>query len=159
MIKINLLTDNSFNEEQMKKLTQAVSIVEQVWGLKKFETAVISQKFSQTSKTSLDVFGDLIFIQKKTLMLILNTVANNSETASTKTVTGVISIQSWYIKSSRLYDLVNTIAHEMCHCPEQGSYTHSFLYNRWIPFLRSRTNSVPYKIGNITQQIASQNSL
>lgn len=153
MIVIKPILGDGFSKEQATKIFAAIDGFQKVWNSSEFQRRVMKASFSQTNLDNDAIFKALTEIQNKTYMIGLNKVENGSETAATNTVTGITTLQCYWIDSSELGDLVNTLAHEYTHTPEGGSFTHSYLCSRWLPWTRSRPFSVPYQIGDITQEI------
>lgn len=148
-----------FSEKQEQKILEAVKQWDAVWMSKDFEQAVMKARFTQTNAKKADIYANITRECKGHGLVIkieLNSVKNGSETASTNTETGLVTLQSWYVESSSINDLVNTLSHESTHRPSQGAYTHSKYYNRWLPYLKLRPWSIPYQVGDITAQIAKR---
>lgn len=148
-----------FEKDEEAKLNKAASYINTIWMSDVFRQAVFNAKFTQTADDSSAVYSNLMRgMASPSAPLVVriskNLKANGSETASTNTVTGDMTLQAWYVAKSDVFTLVNTIAHEITHGPRLGSYRHSYLYNRWVPYLRSRPWSVSYQIGDITEKLA-----
>jgi hypothetical protein len=149
-----------FTAEQEAKIQEAVKRWDFVWCTEDFKRRVLQARFTQTSDSSAVIYEKITAGIKTSgivVKYVLNPVKNGSETAATDTVSGVTTIQSWYIESSDLNSLVNTLSHESTHRPTQGAYTHSKFYNRFVPYLKLRPWSVSYQVGDITEKLSLAN--
>lgn len=138
----------------INKIDAAIELWDKVWESEEFKKRVLAFQFSQTRDSSEAILNNALKANPRGLFYELNEVPNGSEMASTNTSTGVTSLQIIYLQGCEVLELVETLAHEFMHTPQAGSYTHSYLCTRWMPWTLSRPNSVPYKIGSLTRELA-----
>ena len=156
-----------FTEAQEDKIIKALDLWQQVWSSAEFKMEVMYYRgtkpsevgFAQNKDCNMEVLTKLCAVMVKKMSYELNPIPNGSETASTNTVTGVTTIQKQYLDSCTIPELVNTLSHESTHCPDQGKYTHSYLCTKWMPWTLSRPYSVPYGIGQITEDLITKLNL
>lgn len=156
MIKIHSILGDGFTMYQANKVLRAIEIGVQAWNNPEFERRVLTASFSQTSDSSKEIWSKLNATQGKTARIEINNIPNGSETAATNTVSGVIYLQVVYLNKCSMSDLIETIFHELTHCPEQGSYTHSYL--GWGPW-KNRYWSLPYQFGRMVSEMAQEMKL
>jgi hypothetical protein len=151
-----------FTEAQKSKINAAVKEWAQNWSTVDFKNKVRNfsyygtvNSFSQTSDSNEVVYGKIMGAISKHVTYAINSVANGSETAATNTSTGLTTLQVLYLDHASMPELENTLSHEYTHTPEGGSYTHSYLCTRWMPWTLVRPYSVPYGVGSITEEMSS----
>lgn len=153
MITVKGVLGDGFDMFQSKKICDAIEKCESIFNNKAFMSLVCGAEFTQTNDSAIKVYETIMAIPDKLFKICLNNIPNGSETAATNTVTGITSLQIEYIDKCSLKDLINTLMHEYTHTPEGGGYTHSYLYSRWIPYLKLRPWSVPYQVGDIAESL------
>ena len=156
MITIHSILGEGFTMYQANKVLRAIEAGVAAWNNPSFGKRVLDASFSQTSDSSRDVWLNLTSNKNKIARIEINNTPNGSETAATNTVTGVISLQVVYLNKCSTEDLIETLFHELTHCPEQGAYKHSYL--GWGPW-KNRYWSVPYQFGRMVSQMAQEMKL
>lgn len=158
MFKISATLDETYTMIQAHRVLRAIEIWTAVWNTPEFKDRVLSSSFTQTDvKTGEAVYEAITALGENAhAMYALDPEDNGSETARTDTVTGITTIDVRWLspETADLYDLVNTLSHEFTHTPQGGSFTHSAYYSRFVPYLSGRPFSVPYLVGDITEEIA-----
>lgn len=162
---ISIKSFGNATEPQAARIQGAVSIWDRVWQTEDFRQAVLnfrggpnSYGFTQQNKTNHVVYETIMahFQTGLEVRYAINQVPNGSETATTNVSSGLTLIESSWINTSTLYQLVDTLSHEFCHTPQGGCFKHSYLSRDWKPPFSLRANSAPYGIGNITAVLAKK---
>lgn len=164
MFKISATLGEKYNMVQAHRVINAIEIWCYVWNLPEFKDRVLNyswrrnwflrgSSFTQNSLSNEAVYTAITALGENThAMYDLDPENNGTETARTDTVTGITTIDERWLDPNvaDMLDLVNTLSHEFTHTPQGGSFTHSYLNTPTRPY------SVPYGIGNLTEEIAEK---
>ena len=168
MFKISSTMSPAFTPAQAHRVLNAIDIWVKVWNSDEFKSRVLNfsyeasswfrttviPQFSQNDLSNAEVFADITGQGENAhAMYDINPDNNGSETAATDTESGITTIDIRWLDPdvADIYDLTNTLAHEFTHTPQGGSFTHSY-FNRGY-----RDSSVPYGVGDITEELARKN--
>lgn len=166
MFHAKLKTFYGFNTAEIKRLFEAVNEWTAIWNTDEFKNQVLSfshlNKRKEIERSFYFVSGEMPFsnsqVYEKIMRISQDGACNfniikewswrfwSRAVAFTNYSTQTSTIYSNYFKRASIGDLVNTLAHEVgCH---NAGFEHSFYYTP-----ARDAYSVPYAIGNITQNI------